>query len=99
MLAYSPYDNVKAQKYPRMAFYTGLNDKNVGYWEAAKMVARLRAKKLDDNILLLRTDMHAGHGAATGRFAQLAYTANQYAILFEWLNEVRSEIRRERLNK
>lgn len=99
MLAYSPYDNVKAQNYPRMAFYTGLNDKNVGYWEAAKMVARLRAKKLDDNILLLRTDMHAGHGAATGRFAQLAYTANQYAILFEWLIEVKSEIRRERMNK
>ncbi len=99
MLEYSPYDNVKAQAYPRMAFTTGLNDKNVGYWEAAKMVARLRAMKTDDNILLLRTNMYGGHSGNTGRFAGLAELANQYSILFAWLDEVNEELRKERALK
>ena len=93
--AYSPYENIKAQDYPRMIYYTGLNDRNVGYWEAAKMVAKLRSMKTDDNILLLRTDFSAGHSGGTGRKAQLAHIAGQYAILFGWLNEINAQIRLE----
>ncbi len=97
MLQYSPYENVKAQDYPRMAFYAGINDKNVGYWEPAKMVAKLRAMKTDDNILLLNTGMNAGHGAGSGRMAGISLLAYKYALLFEWLNEVNDEIAKKQL--
>lgn len=99
ILTYSPYENVKAQNYPRMAYYAGLNDKNVGYWEAAKMVARLRANKLDDNILLLRTNFSAGHGPSSGRTAAYGFIAYKYALLFEWLREVNQDLHREKLVK
>ena len=69
MKSYSPYDNVKAQSYPNLLFFTGLNDTRVGYWEPAKMVAKLRATKTDDNVLLLKTDFSSGHGGGSGRFA------------------------------
>ena len=92
ILKYSPYENVKAQDYPRMAFYGGINDKNVGYWEPAKMVAKLRAMKTDDHILILNTGMNAGHGAGSGRMASINLLAYKYALLMEWLKEVTDEL-------
>lgn len=97
ILQYSPYENVKAQNYPRMAFYAGINDKNVGYWEPAKMVAKLRALKTDDNPLIFNIGMNAGHGAGSGRMAGISLLAYKYALLFEWLNEVNDEIRKKNL--
>jgi oligopeptidase B len=81
MLSYSPYDNVKAQDYPALLVTTGLWDSQVQYFEPAKWVARLRAKKTDRNLLLLFTNMNAGHGGASGRFAELAEVAREYAFL------------------
>jgi oligopeptidase B len=66
MLAYSPYDQIKAQDYPNILVTTGLHDSQVQYWEPAKWVARMRDRKTDDNILVLKTDMNAGHGGKTG---------------------------------
>jgi oligopeptidase B len=77
---YSPYDNVKAQAYPHMLVTTGLHDSQVQYWEPAKWVARLREYKTDDNLLLLKTDMQAGHSGKTGRFRSLEDTALYYAF-------------------
>ncbi|MGI4741078.1 MAG: S9 family peptidase [Janthinobacterium lividum] len=82
MLSYSPYDNVKAQKYPNMLVITGLHDSQVQYFEPAKWVAKLRATKTDKNLLLLHTDMEAGHGGASGRFKALHDVARQYAFMF-----------------
>ncbi|HPG32885.1 MAG TPA: prolyl oligopeptidase family serine peptidase, partial [Lentimicrobium sp.] len=81
MLSYSPYDNVKAQNYPNMLVTGGLNDSQVGYHEPAKFVAKLRALKTDDNILLLKTNMESGHGGATGRFDALKETAFEVAFI------------------
>ncbi len=81
MLSYSPYDNVEAKAYPHMLVTTGLHDSQVQYWEPAKWVARLRAKKTDKNLLLLHTDMDAGHGGASGRFKALREVAREYAFL------------------
>ena len=69
--SYSPYDNVKAQAYPPMLITGGLNDPRVTYWEPAKWAARLRATKTDDNLLLLKINMGAGHGGKSGRWEQL----------------------------
>jgi oligopeptidase B len=82
MLSYSPYDNVKAQSYPNMLVLTGLHDSQVQYFEPAKWVAKLRATKTDNHLLLLHTDMEAGHGGASGRFKALHDVARQYAFLF-----------------
>jgi oligopeptidase B len=82
MLSYSPYDNVKAQSYPNMLVLTGLHDSQVQYFEPAKWVAKLRATKTDNHLLLLHTDMEAGHGGASGRFKALNDVARQYAFLF-----------------
>jgi len=82
MLSYSPYDNVKAHKYPNMLVLTGLHDSQVQYFEPAKWVAKLRATKTDHNLLLLHTDMDAGHGGASGRFKALHDVARQYAFMF-----------------
>jgi len=79
--SYSPYDNVKAQAYPNLLFFTGLNDTRVGYWEPAKMVAKLRKLKTDNNILLLHTNFSAGHGGASGRFAALNEQAYRLALI------------------
>lgn len=79
MLKYSPYDNIKAQNYPNMLIETSLNDSQVMYWEAAKYAAKLRATKTDANILLLKTNMGAGHGGASGRYDRLKEIAFDYA--------------------
>ncbi|AWM35544.1 oligopeptidase B [Hymenobacter nivis] len=81
MLSYSPYDNVKAQAYPNLLVTTGLHDSQVQYYEPAKWVAKLRATKTDHNLLLLHTDMAAGHGGASGRFKSIDDTARQFAFL------------------
>lgn len=81
MLSYSPYDNIEAKAYPAMLVTTGLWDSQVQYYEPAKYVARLRAKKTDNNPLLLAVNMKAGHGGASGRFEILNELARQYAFL------------------
>jgi oligopeptidase B len=73
--AYSPYDNVKPQDYPAILALAGLTDPRVTYWEPAKWVAKLRATRTDDRLLLLKTNMDAGHGGAAGRFDRLNETA------------------------
>ncbi len=79
--SYSPYDNVAAQAYPAILATAGLTDPRVTYWEPAKWVARLRALKTDDNPVLLRTNMDAGHGGAAGRFDRLEEVALAYAFV------------------
>ena len=79
--SYSPYDNVRAQAYPPLLVTAGLNDPRVTYWEPAKWVARLRELKTDDNVLLLKTNMGAGHGGKSGRFESLRETAEEYAFI------------------
>ena len=83
MLSYSPYDNVQEQEYPNMLVTTGLFDSQVQYWEPAKWVAKLRDKKTDDNVLLLETNMDAGHGGASGRFQRYKETALEYAFMLK----------------
>jgi oligopeptidase B len=81
MLAYSPYDNITAQPYPAIYCRTGLWDSQVQYWEPAKWIAKLRATKQGDNVLLLDTNMTAGHGGASGRFDALREIARAYAFV------------------
>jgi oligopeptidase B len=81
MKSYDPYGNVQKKAYPAMLVRTSLNDSQVGYWEAAKWVARLRANKTDENDLLLRVNMGAGHGGASGRYDKLREDAHDYAWL------------------
>lgn len=85
MLSYSPYDQVTARDYPHILVSTGLWDPAVQYWEPAKWVAKLRAKKTDSNRLLLFIDMDAGHGGQPGRFESLKETAREYAFIFDVL--------------
>ena len=82
MKSYSPYDNVEKKDYPNMLVLTGLHDSQVQYFEPAKWVAKLRELKTDNHILLLKTNMKAGHGGASGRFDYLKDVALQYAFLF-----------------
>ena len=83
MLSYSPYDNVEAKAYPNLLVTAGLHDSQVQYWEPAKWVAKLRDLKTDDNLLLLKTNMEAGHGGASGRFEYLKEVAFQYSFLLK----------------
>ena len=83
ILSYSPYDQVEAKAYPPMLVTTGLHDSQVQYWEPAKWVAKLRDLKTDDNILLLHTNMEAGHGGKSGRFEALREIAMEYAFLMD----------------
>ncbi|WP_372761926.1 S9 family peptidase [Pseudoalteromonas sp.] len=83
MLSYSPYDQVAKQAYPNMLVTTGLHDSQVQYFEPAKWVAKLRDYKTDDNKLLFKIDMEAGHGGASGRFKRLADTALNYAFMLD----------------
>jgi oligopeptidase B len=85
MRTYSPYDNVEAQRFPPMLVTAGLNDPRVSYWEPAKWVARLREKKRDNNLLLLKTNLGAGHFGASGRYDRLKETAFDYAFLLHLL--------------
>jgi oligopeptidase B len=81
--SYSPYDNVESKDYPHILITAGLNDPRVAYWEPAKWTARLRARKTDTNRLLLRTNMGAGHGGASGRYDFLREVAFKYAFLLD----------------
>jgi oligopeptidase B len=79
MYSYSPYDNVKGQNYPNMLIEVSLNDSQVPYWEGAKWAAKLRAAKTGNNTILLKTNMGAGHGGASGRYDRLKEIAFEYA--------------------
>lgn len=79
--SYSPYDQVKRQAYPPIMVTAGLNDPRVTYWEPAKWVAKLRELKTDDNELILKTNMGAGHGGKSGRFESLRETAEEFAFI------------------
>ena len=79
--AYSPYDNVEAKDYPHIIATAGLTDPRVTYWEPAKWVAKMRATRTDDRLVVLHTNMEAGHGGAAGRFDRLEETALVYAFL------------------
>lgn len=83
MLAYSPYDNIEAKPYPPMLVHAGLWDSQVQYFEPAKYVARLRAKKTDDNPLLMHMDLEAGHGGKSGRFERLREKAREFVFFLE----------------
>ena len=83
--SYSPYDNVERKDYPSILVTGGLNDPRVAYWEPAKWTAKLRALKTDNNRLLLKTNMGAGHGGASGRFDYLRETAFKYAFMLDVL--------------
>ncbi|WP_299060741.1 S9 family peptidase [uncultured Polaribacter sp.] len=89
--SYSPYDQVKAQDYPNILVTTGFHDSQVQYWEPAKWVAKLRELKTDNNILLLRTNMEAGHGGASGRFDSLKETAKDYSFLLALEDKINIE--------
>ncbi|MEO9531211.1 MAG: S9 family peptidase [Crocinitomicaceae bacterium] len=84
MLSYSPYDNIEAKDYPAMLVTSGLHDSQVQYWEPTKYVAKLRELKTDNNPVLLKTNMDAGHGGASGRFEALKEVALEYAFML-WL--------------
>ena len=88
MLSYSPYDNLKAGSYPAMLVKTSLNDSQVMYWEPAKYVTKLRTLKTDSNVLLLVTNMQAGHGGASGRYDYLKEIVFDYAFLLRELGLV-----------
>ena len=81
MKKYSPYDNIVAKDYPSMLVKVSLNDSQVPYWEGAKMVAKLRSTKTDDNPLLLKVNMGAGHGGSSGRYDYLREVAFDYAYI------------------
>jgi len=81
MKSYSPYDNIAAKDYPTILVETSLNDSQVMYWEPAKYVAKLRAMKKDNNVLMLKTNMGAGHGGASGRYDFLKEVAFDYAFI------------------
>ncbi|MEP9316713.1 S9 family peptidase [Pseudomonas sp. LABIM340] len=83
--AYAPYENVSAQDYPALLVVAGYNDSRVQYWEAAKWVAKLRVSKTDEHLLLLKTDLGAGHGGMSGRYQGLKDVALEYAFLFKVL--------------
>jgi oligopeptidase B len=83
LLSYSPYDNVANQGYPAILVTAGLHDSQVQYWEPAKWVAKLRELKTDKNRVLLKTNMEAGHGGASGRFRRHRETAFSYVFLLD----------------
>jgi oligopeptidase B len=86
MMSYSPYDNIRATKYPHMLITTGLNDPRVAYWEPAKFTAKLRELKTDDNMILLYTNYDSGHAGASGRYDFLKEIAQDYAFLIDKLS-------------
>lgn len=84
--SYSPYDNIRTAGYPDILLTTGLNDPRVAYWEPAKFAAKLRVFKTNSSVLLLKTNMEAGHGGASGRYEYLREVAFDYAFLIDRLN-------------
>ena len=86
--SYSPYDQVEAKAYPNMLVTTGFHDSQVQYWEPAKWVAKLRELKTDTNLLMLHTNMEAGHGGASGRFEALKETAKDYTFFLALENKL-----------
>ncbi|MDU0354257.1 prolyl oligopeptidase family serine peptidase [Paraglaciecola aquimarina] len=80
LASYSPYDNIQAREYPPMLVTGGLNDPRVTYWEPAKWTAKMRALKTDNNLLVMRMNMGAGHFANTGRYGRLKDFAQEYAF-------------------
>ena len=100
MLSYSPYDNIARKAYPAMLVTTGLNDSQVMYWEPAKYVAKLRAYKTDSNPLLLKTNMGAGHGGASGRYDAIKENAfNMAWMLSEWTDKSRNNFEKSACNR
>ncbi|EPJ45453.1 MAG: protease II [Osedax symbiont Rs1] len=87
ILAYSPMDNISAQHYPNILVTTGLHDSQVQYFEPMKWVAKMRELKTDDNLLLLKTDMEAGHGGASGRFKSLKESALEMSFFISLLKD------------
>ena len=83
MLSYSPYDQVEAKDYPAMLVTTGYHDSQVQYFEPAKWVAKLRAAQTNDGLILLKTNLGAGHGGASGRFDFLEELAFEYAFVLK----------------
>lgn len=81
--SYAPYENVEKNKYPHILATAGLNDPRVSYWEPAKWVAKLRSLKTDENLVLLKTNMGAGHGGASGRYDYLKEIAFEYAFIID----------------
>ena len=81
--SYSPYDNVEAKAYPHIFAYGGLTDPRVTYWEPAKWIAKIRQLNTSDNLVLLKTNMEAGHGGASGRFERLKEMAIDYAFALD----------------
>ncbi|WP_026961795.1 S9 family peptidase [Alicyclobacillus herbarius] len=92
MKSYSPYDNVTAKPYPHLYVTAGLNDPRVAYWEPAKWVARLRATKTDDGVLVLKTHMGAGHFGSSGRLNRLRETAEMFAFLLDKIGAASLEL-------
>lgn len=88
MRSYSPYDNVTPNRYPNLLITAGFTDPRVGYWEPAKWTAKLRATKTDDNLLLLKTNMGAGHGGSSGRYDYLRDIAFEYSFILKVLGLV-----------
>lgn len=82
---YSPYDNIRETEYPNMLVTAGWNDSRVQYWEPAKFVAKLREKKTDENLLILKTHILQGHSGAPGRYDALKYYAFMYAFILDRL--------------
>lgn len=85
MLSYSPYDNVELRNYPAMLVTTVFHDSQMQYWEQAKWVAKIRDLKTDSNLLLLHTQMGAGHSGKSGRFEKYRITVLEYAFMLDLL--------------
>ncbi len=85
--SYSPYDNIEARNYPPMMITGGLADPRVGYWEPAKYAAKLRVTKVDDNVLVLKTNMGAGHGGKSGRWDALRELAETFAFVLTQMKD------------
>ncbi len=85
MMSYSPYDNIKSTEYPNLLLTGGFNDPRVMYWEPAKFAAKLREHKTDNNLLLLKTNFHAGHAGSSGRYDFMMEVAFEYAFLIDRL--------------
>ena len=83
MSSYSPYDNIRETEYPHILVLAGLNDPRVQYWEPAKWTAKLRAMTTGENIILMKTDMGAGHGGNSGRYGHIKDTAFEYAFILD----------------